>query len=254
MTLTNAFATARSGITSAQTGIDLASRNIAGASQEGYTRKVQQQSTLVLNGGQSTVVRQQAPVRVVDTDLQRDLREQHSVVEEITSIDDFLGRMELMFGAPSSDMSIAAKVTDVRNAFERLSVTPNLATAQSEAVRVAEQLAQELNRLSSEVQELRFEANQRIDSSVNAVNEALSLVSDLNAQIRDLQSLSRATGDLEDQRDMQLQRIAEEMNIRTFQRENGQLAVMTGGSQFLLDYKVQELEFSTSPVVARTKP
>ena len=85
---------------------------------------------------------------------------------------------------------------------------------------------------------------------MNAVNEALSLVSDLNAQIRDLQSLSRATGDLEDQRDMQLQRIAEEMNIRTFQRENGQLAVMTGGSQFLLDYKVQELEFSTSPVVS----
>ena len=204
---------------------------------------------MVLNDGQSTGLRQQVPVRVVDTDLQRDLRGQYSVVEEINSIDDFLGRMELMFGAPSSDMTIAAKVTDMRNAFERLSVTPNLASAQSEAVRVAEQLAEELNRLSGEVQELRFEANQRIDSSVNAVNEALSLVSDLNAQIRELNSLSTATGDLEDQRDIQIQRIAEEMNIRTFQRESGQLAVMTGGSQFLLDHTVHELEFSPTPVV-----
>ena len=249
MTLTNAFATARSGITSAQTGIDLASRNIAGAGQEGYTRKVQQQNTVVLNDGQSTGLRQQVPVRVVDTDLQRDLRGQYSVVEEINSIDDFLGRMELMFGAPSSDMTIAAKVTDMRNAFERLSVTPNLASAQSEAVRVAEQLAEELNRLSGEVQELRFEANQRLDSSVNAVNEALDSISDLNAQIRELNSLSTATGDLEDQRDIQIQRIAEEMNIRTFQRESGQLAVMTGGSQFLLDHTVHELEFSPTPVV-----
>ena len=249
MTLTNAFSMARAGINSAQTGIDLASRNIAGATEENYTKKIQRQSPLVGSNGQSAGLRQNPAIRIVDTNLIKDLRNQSSIVENLSQVDIFLGRMELMFGEPASELSIAGKLTDLRNAFERLSVTPNLATAQSEVVRKAEQLAAELNRLSGEVQSLRLEANNRISDAVDTVNESLNNISDLNAQIRALQGSSSSTADLEDQRDLEVKKLAEQMNIKTFTRESGQLAVMTGGSQFMLYQKVQSLEFSDSPIV-----
>ena len=249
MTLTNAFSMARAGINSAQTGIDLASRNIAGATEDNYTKKIQRQSPLVGSNGQSAGLRQHPAIRIVDTNLVKDLRNQASTVENLSQIDIFLGRMELMFGQPSSELSIGGKLTDLRNAFERLSVTPNLATAQSEVVRKAEQLAIELNRLSDDVQSLRLEANNRISDAVDTVNESLNNISDLNAQIRALQGSSSSTADLEDQRDLEVSKLAHQMNVKTFTRESGQLAIMTAGSEFLLDQKVQALEFSDSPTV-----
>ena len=69
MTLTNAFSMARAGINSAQTGIDLASRNIAGATEDNYTKKIQRQSPLVGSNGQSAGLRQHPAIRIVDTNL-----------------------------------------------------------------------------------------------------------------------------------------------------------------------------------------
>ena len=59
MTLTNAFSMARAGINSAQTGIDLASRNIAGATEENYTKKFRDKALLL-----GVMVSQQACVSI----------------------------------------------------------------------------------------------------------------------------------------------------------------------------------------------
>ena len=97
MSILSAFSSAQSGIVSAQTGIDLAARNVANASTEGYTRKIQQQSGLIA-GGEYGMLRQEPATRLVDTDLQKDLRGQVSTVQELKTIEDFLGRLELSFG------------------------------------------------------------------------------------------------------------------------------------------------------------
>ena len=50
MSLFNAISSARSGLIATQSSIDVASRNIASASVEGYTRKVQETSSRVIDG------------------------------------------------------------------------------------------------------------------------------------------------------------------------------------------------------------
>ena len=245
MSLLSAFSSARAGIVSAQSGIDLAARNVANASTEGYSRKIQQQSSLVA-GGEFGMLRQEPATRLIDTDLQKDLRTQVSTVEELKAVEDFLGRMELSFGPLQSSQSIASKITALGSAFESLSVTPNLDTTQKEVILAAQAVADEFNRMSAEVQDLRLAADSHIHDAVNNVNLRLENILHLNAQITKMNSKSSGSSELEDQRDLQIDYISKEMNIKTFTRDNGQLAVMTGNNDFMLDRQVYPLDFQSA--------
>ena len=245
MSLLSAFSSARAGIVSAQSGIDLAARNVANASTEGYSRKIQQQSSLVA-GGEFGMLRQEPATRLIDTDLQKDLRTQVSTVEELKAVEDFLGRMELSFGPLQSSQSIASKITALGSAFESLSVTPNLETTQKEVIWAAQAVADEFNRMSAEVQDLRLAADSHIHDAVNNVNLRLENILHLNAQITKMNSKSSGSSELDDQRDLQIDYISKEMNIKTFTRDNGQLAVMTGNNDFMLDRQVYPLDFQSA--------
>lgn len=245
MSLLSAFSSARAGIVSAQSGIDLAARNVANASTEGYSRKIQQQSSLV-SGSEFGMLRQEPATRLIDTDLQKDLRTQVSTVEELKAVEDFLGRMELSFGPLQSSQSIASKITALGSAFESLSVTPNLETTQKEVILAAQAVADEFNRMSAEVQDLRLTADSHIHDAVNNVNLRLENILDLNAQITKMNSKSSGSSELDDQRDLQIDYISKEMNIKTFTRDNGQLAVMTGNNDFMLDRQVYPLDFQSA--------
>ena len=245
MSLLSAFSSARAGIVSAQSGIDLAARNVANASTEGYSRKIQQQSSLVA-GGEFGMLRQEPATRLIDTDLQKDLRTQVSTVEELKAVEDFLGRMELSFGPLQSSQSIASKITALGSAFESLSVTPNLETTQKEVILAAQAVADEFNRMSAEVQDLRLAADSHIQDAVNNVNLRLENILHLNAQITKMNSKSSGSSELDDQRDLQIDYISKEMNIKTFTRDNGQLAVMTGNNDFMLDRQVYPLDFQSA--------
>ena len=247
MSLLSAFSSARAGIVSAQSGIDLAARNVANASTEGYSRKIQQQSSLAA-GGEFGMLRQEPATRLIDTDLQKDLRTQVSTVEELKAVEDFLGRMELSFGPLQSSQSIASKITALGSAFESLSVTPNLETTQKEVILAAQAVADEFNRMSAEVQDLRLAADSHIHDAVNNVNLRLENILHLNAQITKMNSKSSGSSELDDQRDLQIDYISKEMNIKTFTRDNGQLAVMTGNNDFMLDRQVYPLDFQSASV------
>ncbi|GHD60914.1 flagellar hook protein FlgK [Thalassobaculum fulvum] len=248
MSLFDAISTARSGLIATQSAIDVASRNIANASVEGYTRKIQEQSTRVVDG-RAGAVKVEEVTRNVNAQLQRDVREQSSVVEELTIIEDFLSRLELEFGRPEDSSSVASKVTELKKAFQSLATNPDQSTAQNDVISAAEELALALTTLSDSIQALRAEADQRIGDSVDSINEALQNIDSLNAEIGARKTLGQSTADLEDKRDVWVQKLSEQMDIRTFERSDGRLAVLTGDSQFLIDQAAVTLTFSPSASV-----
>ncbi len=249
MSLLTALSTATSGLNAAQAGIDIASRNITNANVEGYTKKTQTQATRLVDG-QSSSVRLEAVTREVNVQLQTDVREQSSVVEELTIIEDFLGRLELEFGRPEDSSSISAKITDLKETFQVLATNPDSATAQSDVLRAAQEVAEAFQTLSDAIQTLRAEADTRIEESVENVNEALSNIEALNAEIGARSVVGEATADLEDERDRWVAKLSEEMDIRTFRRDNGTVAILTGASDFLLDQSAATLSFTPTNTVA----
>lgn len=249
MSLFNAISTATSGLIATQSAIDVASRNIANASVDGYTRKIHNTSSRVIDG-QAGAVKVEEVTRNVNAQLQRDVREQSSVVEELTVIEDFLSRLELEFGRPEDNNSISSKITELKKAFQALATNPDQSTAQNDVIQAAQDVALTLNGLSDSIQALRAEADQRMADSVDSINEALQNIESLNAEIGARKTLGQSTADLEDKRDLWVQKLSEEMDIKTFERPDGRLAVLTGDSQFLIDQEAVTISFTPAAAVA----
>ena len=76
---------------------------------------------------------------------------------------------------------------------------------------------------------------------------------DLNLQIATSRAQSRSTADLEDQRDIQINKVAKEMDISYFERDNGEIWVSTRSGKPLLDASFDptnpSLSFINSPVI-----
>lgn len=249
MSLLSALSTATSGLNAAQAGIDIASRNITNANVDGYTRKTQTQSTRIVDG-QSSSVRLEEVVRQVNEQLQTDVRDQTAVVEELTILDDFLGRLELEFGRPEDNSSVSSKITDLKKTFQVLATNPESSRAQSDVLRSAQLVAESIQSLSEAIQTLRAEADARMADSVSNINEALTNIASLNGEIGARGAVGQSTADLRDERDSWVAKLNQEMDIRTFERDDGTIAILTGASDFLLDQNPSTLSFTATNTVA----
>lgn len=232
--ISSALLVATSGLRAAQAGIDIVTRNVSNADVEGYTRKSSPLESLAFidtNAG----VRALEARRFVNDSLLRQLRISNSTTQRLETEDDFLGRFETIFGKPGDDITITAKIGALADAFRALSVSPDLGTSQFKVLSAAESMVQNLNQVSKTVRSLREEADTAINNSVNRVNNALAVIKDLNLQIATLRAQSKSTADLEDQRDNQINIIAQEIDISYFERDNGEVWISTRSGRSLLD-------------------
>jgi flagellar hook-associated protein 1 len=232
--ISSALLVATSGLKAAQAGIDVVTRNVSGSQIDGYTRKIATLQSLAL-GDTNSGVKANEVTRYVNESLQRQLRTISSSTQRLTVEDDFLGRFETIFGKPGDNIAITSRLGDLADAFRALSVSPDLGTSQFQVLSAAQGIVQNLNLLSETVRSLREEADNAIAESVTIVNDALTVVQDLNLQIATFRAQNRSTAELEDQRDLQINAIAKEMDISYFERDNGEIWISTRAGQPLLD-------------------
>lgn len=246
MGLTTALIAATSGLKAAQAGIDLVSRNIANSTTEGYTRKLLPQTPQVV-GGEGQGVSIGVATRQVNYRLQIEVRTGLSTSESYRVQDDLLSRLELSFGKPGDNTSIASQLAQLGDAFRTLSTSPDVLTAQTTVVSRAESLARGLNDLTDAIQGLRTESEQAIGTSVDTINSKLTAINDLNVQIAQAKVGGQSTADLEDRRDTFLDELSKEIDITYFTRSDGQIWIMTKSGRALLDTVVHTVSFSDAP-------
>ena len=252
MSLTTSLLHARSGLIGAQAGLDVVSRNIANATTEGYTKKIHNQSNLIIGGTGSGVRTDEVTRKVTDT-LQRSLREQNGTIEKLEILDDFLGRLELEFGRPDDQSSISAKLTDLKKSFQAFSTAPENATNAIGLIATADTLSRSFNDLNTLIQDLRVEADGRISDRVTEVNNSLKSLQDLNRQIGQKVAAQQSSADLEDQRDQLLLTINKNLSIGSFERTNNKITVSTADGRLMLDDTLIPMSFvATSSLTAAT--
>jgi len=249
MSLTIALHNALTGLQTNQAALQVTSNNIANANTAGFTRKIVDQQHIVLEG-QGAGVDLTAIRRHVDEFLVTELRASTSSLAGMQAQDSVLQRVQNMFGSPSSDTSIGAAISRFATDLAALAASPETASLRLTVVAAGEALAQQLNAMSLEVQQLRFEADQKIAAAATIVNDQLSAIDELNGQISRGKANNQPTADLEDQRDIALGKLAEQIGIRTFTRDNGEVVVFTGTGRVLLDQTFQPL--SHAPVSSMT--
>jgi flagellar hook-associated protein 1 FlgK len=256
MSLTVARSIACSALTATQVKLSVASANVANADTAGYTRKTASQSANVL-GGVGTGVSITGITSNIDKLLLRSIIGAATELGAAETTAGYADRLQALFGSVLGDdetgTSIANTIASLETALLELSGTPESESLQSIVVDTLDTLAGQLRDTSADIQELRADADDEIETKVQDVNDALHTIDDLNDAISRAAALGQSTADLEDQRNTALESISSLMDIEYFVASGGGMQIYTTGGQALLDGSVHELSYtSASKVTADT--
>ncbi|MBL8629411.1 MAG: flagellar hook-associated protein FlgK [Rhodospirillaceae bacterium] len=234
MSLTLALNSAISGLSTAQAGLNVISSNIANVNTEGYTRKIFEPQSRVL-AGLGVGVELGNISNNVDQNLLRDLREERSKFGLLDSKMTYFKRIQDLFGTTSSDSTIAHRVNSLQKEFETLATEPEKSTTHLQAVQAGVTVADQLSRMSNTVQGLRLDADREIERAVQEINNLLNTISKLNDQVSLGAATARQNEDLEDKRDVALNRLSDLIDIQYFFNSNGSCSVFTTDGTTLVD-------------------
>lgn len=230
MSLSSALNNAISGLRATQIGVQWTSQNVGNADTPGYTRKVVNLENSATGG-----VNVASVTRNVNDNLAREaLREQNKLAGLETSYE-YLSRLSEYLGDPNDGGRLTRTMGNLATAFEELALAPRALENLTLTRDRGRDAAAELRSLSAEIQDLRTQATQQVSVSVSVVNEALIEIDQLNGQISRKSAAGDAPGDLQDQRDRAVARIAEEIPIEVRQKQLGQISIFLKSGQSILD-------------------
>lgn len=248
MSLFSALNNAVTGLKANQIGLDVVSRNVANANTIGYTKKIAPRENAILDG-HGAGVRVLPTQRQVDTRLLENLRTEVSRSSRLDTVADYLTRVDELFGRPDQETSIAYSVNELSIRLSELADNPENAGVRKSVISQADAVARELNQLTAAVQDMRTETEKSLALATQEVNHALKGIEELNREIANRQAANLTTADLEDRRDIHLQTLSRNLDIRTVERGDGALTVFTTSGHVLVNERAAQLNFDGREVL-----
>jgi flagellar hook-associated protein 1 len=248
MMSTDPLTLALAGLDVTRARIDTITRNISNAQTPGYVKKTDSQT--VGNLGQVSL----GPVqRSVNESLLRSLRDTTGTQNQLQTQVTLLSQLETAFGTPSANTSLSSQITNLQNAFQDLSINPEKSSLYSTVMSAANGVTQTLHQLSQTVTDTDTNAATQLAQAVTSVNQTLTALGNVNNQII-AHGGNEDTTDLQDQRDQLLGTLAGFMDITTFSKPNGAVAVYTRDGKPLVDSTVATIALGGSTGVTWSIP
>jgi len=248
MSLTGALNAAISGLGANQKQMQVISGNVSNAGVEGYTRKIAPQETNLVGTSTNGGVEVNEVQRRVDEFLRTRIRDAESELSFDKTKQEYFKRVQDFFGTLDSNSNLSNSIDELRQSVEDLSINPENAAAQADVVRKAQEVTGQFRQFSQQTQDLRAEADLQIKNAVTAINENLREIKDLNTQIAQAEGAGKSSAELRDKRDVALKELSQHMDVSTFERNTGELVVVTDDSNArqLVDGTAAELTFDAS--------
>ncbi|MBT5298862.1 MAG: flagellar hook-associated protein FlgK [Rhodospirillaceae bacterium] len=232
--LTLALRVAQSGLLSNQEALHNVSNNVSNINTVGYSRKIINFEQVSVNGvGAGTQISE--ITRSIDQGLLKSLRIERGEFNNNAIQDDFYTRMQELFGSPSDNNSIAHLMESFGEAMELLAVSPDKSLEAAEVVRRAADVTEKMRDMSETIQELRLQADKEIAELIGSMNTITTKIDKLNDDIISNSSVGRDTTDLKDQRDLEIDKLTDIIDIRYFFRSDGDVVVFTESGRTLVD-------------------
>jgi len=228
MSLNAALSIATSSIANVNGQLMLVSHNVANADTPGYVSETATQEELTADGIGLGVI--SGPVtRNLDTALQAQVFQQNATVAGLQTTQTALQAIDAVQGTPGQGGDVASLLGQLQDQFSTLLNDPSNQTQQSAVVSAASTLANAINALSNTYTQQRQTAENNVVGEVNTINTTLGTISQLNAQIVDLQAGGQSTADLENQRDQAVQQLEQVVDVSTFVQPDGNMLISTTG-------------------------
>jgi flagellar hook-associated protein 1 FlgK len=224
MTLNSIMNTASSGMMAAQTGLRVVSDNIANVNTPGYVRKTVSQSNLISNGiGVGVSI--DAIKRATDRYLQSASLNAVSDSGRASALSENLNTAQNLFGDPSGDNSYFGKLDDIFSAFSKASDDPSSSLLRTQALTRVDDFLGESSRITSTLSSLGKDADNRIVSDIERVNDLLQQINTLNTDITRAKVAGADGTGSENVQSGLIDELASLMNIQVSQRANGGVIV-----------------------------
>lgn len=253
MGLSTSLDSAMRALLAQQYAVDTTSHNIANATTPGYSR---QRVKLAAVPGTSSPTSRSQPgggvdflgiERVRDTFVDFQIRGAMQSAGQSGARARSLQAAELTFQEPS-DSGLHAVMDQFFNAWRDLATNPESSAARTNVVQTGQTFATTAQRLENGLQNLRTEADQRIQQNVNDINSLATRIATLNGQIQMLRATGDSAADLTDQRDQALDSLSKIVDINYREQASGSVDVQLGGHSLVA--AGQSFSIYATPVVA----
>lgn len=250
MSISSALYSSFAGLRQSTAQISVTSQNVTNADRPGYTRKELVSSYQTTNAGTVAI---NSRIETVNYNIYMlaSLIEDSSVATREQTIADYLSVYARELGSIDGDNTISAYINNFTSSLDELTITPEDSSLKGQVVANAGRITSELNRLSTNIQDARLQADKEIEQTVIEINDLLSQINDLNTDILQNGALGGSVANLEDERNIALERLSELIDFDYFTNSNNQLQIYTAGRP-LLDSRAREIEYTAANNLDKT--
>jgi flagellar hook-associated protein 1 len=246
MSISQALSAATAGIDATQQALSVIAGNVANINTPGYVEESVNQVALATPGLNGSSVDVTGINRNLNTLLQSQLWTETSGGSYADATAQLYQQLQTLYGTPGSSTSFDGIFNNFTNALQSLSTSPSSYSAQAAVLSSAQSVAQNLNSMTTSIQQLRSQAEQGIATDVQTANTALQQIAKINIQLQAAASDS-STATLEDQRDQDITQLSQLMNVRVVQNANNQMSVFTStGTQLVAGAQASQISFNNA--------
>ncbi|MDI3564384.1 flagellar hook-associated protein FlgK [Bradyrhizobium sp. Arg816] len=244
MSLTAALDSARASLMASGIQSSTISRNIAGASAAGYSRKI-----AVLDNLPGAGVYVAAIQRAASSGLYNNVLIATSGSAKQNAILDGLQKISAStVDDPQLGQSPAAQLNKLKQALQQYANAPDNTTLAQAAVTSAKDMATALNQATKTVQTVRQGADADMATSVGNINQLLTQFDKVNTAIVKGTIAGDDVTDYLDQRDNIVSKMSQEVGVSMTLRANGDAALYTDSGVVLFDKSARSVSFAATNI------
>lgn len=236
----------KSSITSLQVNqeaLSVISKNLANANSSNYSRRQISQENHVVNGVEFGVKIAQIE-RATDKFLVEAARRQISEVGKTQSLTGYYDRIALVIGEPGADNSVNSHIDNFFTAITDFSASPEQMFFRQAAIESASTLARETATLASELEQIRFDAEADIKSSIENFNNLTLRLENVNIAITESNLVNADVNNLLDERDVILKELSGIIDLRVSFDSRGLTSISTKRTEILSTTSRSILEYN----------
>jgi len=215
--------TARRGMVTQQTALNVVGHNISNANTVGYTRQRVNFSTTTpypnvgmnrpyFPGQIGTGVKSESIQRIRDQFADIQFREQNNKLGYFTSLNESLVKMEEIMNEPS-ESGLHYTMEQFWNSIQTLAANTENSGARSLVSANGQMVADTFNYYYNSLTTIQRDLNGEIDVVAKEVNELITGIAELNKQISEIEPVGMLPNDLYDKRDLLVDELSAYVNI-----------------------------------------
>ncbi|WP_298242401.1 flagellar hook-associated protein FlgK [uncultured Bradyrhizobium sp.] len=240
MSITAALNSARSSLMASGIQSATISRNIAGASAPGYSRKI-----TMLDNFPGAGVYVAAIQRAASSGLYSNVLVATSSSAKQSVIYDGLQKIAAStVDDPELEQSPTAQLNKLKQALQQYANSTDNATLAQAAVTSAKDMVTALNQATKTVQSVREQADVDMTTSVTNINQLLTQFQTVNTAIVKGTTTGDDVTDYLDQRDSIVSKLSQELGVTMSLRPNGDAALYTDSGVVLFDKTARPVSFT----------